>query len=166
MASDPITDAARDAALAWLDHQRLSVPHNARSLSKAFATFAAAAVAEERALIVATYEPAGNARPTPATDDALVEAIAEAQLSAFLAGRGSVTSMKHGTRSAKPAPTMDDFRNIARSVQAPILAQLAERDKTIARMREALEGLVNSFEKHRPKALWDAARAALTEPTP
>ncbi len=26
---------------------------------------------------------------------------------------------------------------------------------------EALEALVNSFEKHRPKALWDAARAAI-----
>lgn len=43
----------------------------------------------------------------------LSEAVAELQLAAFLAGRGSVTSMKHGTRSAKPAPSMDDFRAMA-----------------------------------------------------
>lgn len=45
-------------------------------------------------------------------DDA-VERMAELQLAAFLAGRGSVTSMKHGTRAAKPGPTMDDYRRMA-----------------------------------------------------
>lgn len=29
-------------------------------------------------------------------------------------------------------------------------------------MLEALQNLVNSFEKHRPKEYWDAARAAIT----
>lgn len=45
----------------------------------------------------------------------VVEAVAELQLAAFLAGRGSVTGMKHGTRTAKPAPTMDQFRQMARA---------------------------------------------------
>jgi hypothetical protein len=44
-----------------------------------------------------------------------VEAVAELQLAAFLAGRGSVVSMEHGTRTAKPAPTMDEFRRMART---------------------------------------------------
>lgn len=43
----------------------------------------------------------------------LVEAVAELQLAAFLAGRGSVTSMKHGTRVVRPGPTMDDYRRMA-----------------------------------------------------
>jgi hypothetical protein len=47
-----------------------------------------------------------------------VERVAELQLAAFLAGRGSVTSMKHGTRTAKPAPSMDEFRNTARAALA------------------------------------------------
>lgn len=48
-----------------------------------------------------------------AVADDVVERVAELQLAAFLAGRGSVTSMKHGTRSAKPAPTMEQFRQMA-----------------------------------------------------
>lgn len=50
-------------------------------------------------------EPSGDA----------VERVAELQLAAFLAGRGSVTSMKYGTRIAKPGPTMDDFRGMAKA---------------------------------------------------
>jgi hypothetical protein len=43
-----------------------------------------------------------------------VEALAELQLAAFLAGRGSVVTKVEGrTVSAKPAPTMDDFRSMA-----------------------------------------------------
>jgi hypothetical protein len=49
----------------------------------------------------------------PSEDE--VEAVAELQLAAFLAGRGSVVSMEHGTRTAKPAPTMDEFRQMART---------------------------------------------------
>ena len=45
-------------------------------------------------------------------DDGAVERVAELQLAAFLAGRGSVTSTKNGTRTAKPAPTMDQFRQM------------------------------------------------------
>lgn len=43
----------------------------------------------------------------------VVERVAELQLAAFLAGRGSVKSMKDGVRSAAPAPSMDDFRRMA-----------------------------------------------------
>jgi hypothetical protein len=50
--------------------------------------------------------------------EAEIERVAELQLGAFLAGRGSVTSMRHGTRTAKPAPTMDDFRNMAKAAIA------------------------------------------------
>ena len=46
-------------------------------------------------------------------DEQAVERVAELQLAAFLAGRGSVTGMKHGTRTAKPAPSMDQFRQMA-----------------------------------------------------
>ena len=46
-------------------------------------------------------------------DDQAVERVAELQLAAFLAGRGSVTGMKHGTRTAKPAPSMDQLRQMA-----------------------------------------------------
>ena len=43
-----------------------------------------------------------------------VEALAELQLAAFLAGRGSVVTKVEGrTVSAKPAPTVDDFRRMA-----------------------------------------------------
>jgi hypothetical protein len=35
--------------------------------------------------------------------------------------------------------------------------------RTAPALLAALEALVNSFEKHRPKALWDAARAAIAE---
>lgn len=51
---------------------------------------------------------------------------------------------------------------------------LANRDPSIAEanarliaaapdLLEALEDLVNSFEKHRPKAYWDAARTAIAK---
>ena len=57
---------------------------------------------------------AWNARTTSlAAQDGLVEAVAEALLSAFLAGRGSVTA--DGRKAYKPAPSMADFRNIALS---------------------------------------------------
>jgi hypothetical protein len=49
-------------------------------------------------------------------DDGAVEALAELQLAAFLAGRGSVVTKGDGrTVSAKPAPTVDDFRRMALS---------------------------------------------------
>ena len=55
-----------------------------------------------------------NTRTTSlAVQDGLVEAVAEALLSAFLAGRGSVTA--DGRKAYKPAPSMADFRNIALS---------------------------------------------------
>lgn len=60
-------------------------------------------------------------RREPAADE--VERVAELQLAAFLAGRGSVTSMHHGTRSAKPAPTMDEFRNMAIAALSPAREQ-------------------------------------------
>lgn len=53
-----------------------------------------------------------------AVDAGVVEAVAELQLAAFLAGRGSVTSMKYGTRTAKPAPTMNEFRAMASAALA------------------------------------------------
>ena len=58
------------------------------------------------------------AHPPAVPADGLVEALAELQLSAFLAGRGSVTGVKNGTRVAKPGPTMDDFRRMVTSALA------------------------------------------------
>ena len=55
------------------------------------------------------------------TDEELIEQVAELQLAAFLAGRGSVTGMKNGTRVAKPAPSMGDFRRMAQSAILPII---------------------------------------------
>ena len=46
-------------------------------------------------------------------DEGVVERVAELQLAAFLAGRGSVKSMQYGARSAAHAPSMDDFRSMA-----------------------------------------------------
>jgi DnaJ-class molecular chaperone len=54
----------------------------------------------------------------------VVEAMAELQLAAFLAGRGSVTSMQHGTRTAKPAPTMDEFRSMAAAALSASAAEV------------------------------------------
>ena len=50
--------------------------------------------------------------------------MAELQLAAFLAGRGSVTSMKNGTRAAKPGPTMDDYRRMAQAALTAARAQV------------------------------------------
>jgi hypothetical protein len=52
----------------------------------------------------------------PVLLEATIEQIAELQLAAFLAGRGSVITKDRGsTMTAKPAPTMDDFRRMARA---------------------------------------------------
>lgn len=67
--------------------------------------------------------------------DELIEQVAELQLAAFLAGRGSVTGMKHGTRVAKPAPSMDDFRRMAQSAILPIIK--AERIRGGEMVKEA-----------------------------
>lgn len=49
-----------------------------------------------------------------AVRDAAIEAVAELQLAAFFAGRGSITQKGDGHKSIKkPAPTMDDFRAMA-----------------------------------------------------
>ena len=52
MASDPITDAAREAACSFLETWEPGPTTTAYKLARAFANHAAAAVAEERALIV------------------------------------------------------------------------------------------------------------------
>ena len=69
------------------------------------------------------------------TDEELIEQVAELQLAAFLAGRGSVTGMKNGTRVAKPAPSMDDFRRMAQSAILPIIK--AERIRGGEMVKEA-----------------------------
>ena len=47
---------------------------------------------------------------------ATVEAVAELQLAAFLAGRGSVMQKGSAIKTVlKPAPSMDDFREMARA---------------------------------------------------
>jgi len=61
--------------------------------------------------------------------------MAELQLAAFLAGRGSVTSMKNGTRAAKPGPTMDDYRRMA---QAALTTARAQVEGENHRLREDL----------------------------
>ena len=44
-----------------------------------------------------------------------VEMVAELQLSAFLAGRGSIRTKANGnTHESSPGPTMDDYRRMAR----------------------------------------------------
>jgi hypothetical protein len=65
----------------------------------------------------------------------LSEVVAELQLAAFLAGRGSVTSMKHGTRSAKPAPSMDDFRAMADRAILAVRKRLQEMDDLVTEAR-------------------------------
>lgn len=62
----------------------------------------------------------GNYTHPPAQDvEALVDQIAELQLAAFLAGRGSIVTKADGrTRESKPGPTMDDYRNMARTTLA------------------------------------------------
>ena len=55
-----------------------------------------------------------NTRTTSlAAQDGLVEAVADALLSAFLAGRGSITARERNAH--KPEPSMEHFRNIALS---------------------------------------------------
>lgn len=55
-----------------------------------------------------------------------VEAVAELQLAAFLAGRGSIVRKADGSKTiAKQAPTMDDFRRMASQALA---AQATEGD--------------------------------------
>ena len=51
--------------------------------------------------------------PSLAAQDGLVEAVADALLSAFLAGRGSITARERNAH--KPEPSMEHFRNIALS---------------------------------------------------
>lgn len=58
--------------------------------------------------------------------DGLVEAVAELQLAAFLAGRGS-------TRADGPAPSIDDFRRMAATAIQSLLAQVARLE---ARLKE------------------------------
>lgn len=72
----------------------------------------------------------------------LVEAMAELQLAAFLAGRGSVKSMKHGTRTAAPAPSMDDFRRMASA------AIEAKDSPEGAPYGEGLIGRIDTLEAH------------------
>ena len=48
-----------------------------------------------------------------AAQDGLVEAVVDALLSAFLAGRGSITARERNAH--KPEPSMEHFRNIALS---------------------------------------------------
>lgn len=48
-----------------------------------------------------------------------VEMVAELQLSAFLAGRGSIRTKANGnTHESSPGPTMDDYRRMARTALA------------------------------------------------
>ena len=68
-------------------------------------------------------------------DDELIEQVAELQLAAFLAGRGSVSSVMNGNRVAKPAPSMDDFRRMAIAAMQPHIA--AEREDAARRALEA-----------------------------
>lgn len=58
--------------------------------------------------------------PAPPADlGELVEAVAELQLAAFLAGRGSIVTKDDGrTRQSKPGPAMDDYRSMARAALA------------------------------------------------
>lgn len=57
---------------------------------------------------------------------ATVEAVAELQLAAFLAGRGSVMQKGSAIKTVlKPAPSMDDFREMAR---ASLTTQAVEPD--------------------------------------
>ena len=70
-------------------------------------------------------------------NEELIERVAELQLAAFLAGRGSVTGMKNGTRVAKPAPSMDDFRRMAQSAIAAMQPHIAAEREDAA--RRALE---------------------------
>lgn len=58
--------------------------------------------------------PAANVEAEPV---AIIEAVAELQLAAFLAGRGS-------TRVKGPAPSMDEFRRMATSAIASALEQV------------------------------------------
>jgi|GEM_PF-6429215 len=71
---------------------------------------------------------------TPVGDHQMVDAVAELQLAAFLAGRGSVTSMKHGTRTAKPCPTMDDFKGMAQAALTAARAQVEGRTSGCGRL--------------------------------
>lgn len=76
--------------------------------------------------------------------DELIEQVAELQLAAFLAGRGSVTGMKNGTRVAKPAPSMDDFRRMAQSAIAAMQPHIAAEREDAA--RRALEAAASECE--------------------
>ena len=59
----------------------------------------------------------------------------------------------------------DHFRNARRLSEVVVArdAQIAKLQADGDKMAGALRGLVDSFEKHRPKQLWDNARQALTE---
>lgn len=53
-------------------------------------------------------------RATPAAPDEMLERVAELQLAAFLAGRGSIRTKADGrTVKALSGPTMDDYRRMA-----------------------------------------------------
>lgn len=55
---------------------------------------------------------------------ALVDAVAELQLAAFLAGRGSIRTKDNGrTVQSLPGPTMDDYRRMARAALSLTKAQ-------------------------------------------
>ena len=63
----------------------------------------------------------------------LVERVAELQLAAFLAGRGSIRTKADGrTVEALPGPTMDDYRRMA-------LAAIPSQAGEVERLRKRLE---------------------------
>ena len=69
---------------------------------------------EDRCLAVRDLLAAHRTNRTDATPVA-VEMVAELQLSAFLAGRGSIRTKANGnTHESSPGPTMDDYRRMAR----------------------------------------------------
>lgn len=78
-----------------------------------------------------------DAIDTDGDAEKLVDALAELQLSSFLAGRGSV-QFNQGQRKNRPAPTMEDFKNMARSAVRAALSQPDAMREALGTARSAL----------------------------
>lgn len=106
MTETQITQADRDAYAAALE--KMKYARSADAVRNGF---------EDKHPIVQAFA-AHRATRTDATPVA-VESVAELQLSAFLAGRGSIHTKVNGkTQESSLGPTMDDYRHMARTALA------------------------------------------------